>query len=112
MGFEGINPNNYNNFSVDTFGIGSSYSGSSRVKRSSEATDNLGSFSNVEGDVAEISLEATQGFLGLGNDSAGATTRAERVKSLKSLIDKGEYFNQVDSFSVAGDPGLIEAILG
>ena len=112
MGIEGINPNNYNNFSIDTFGVGSSYSGSSKVKRASEAVESSGSFSNVEGDVAEISEEATQGFLGLSSDSAGSIAREERVKSLKSLIDQGEYFNKVDSFSVAGDPGLIEAILG
>ena len=112
MGIEGINPNNYSNFSIDTFGVGSSYSGSSKVKRASEAVESSGSFSNVEGDVAEISEEATRGFLGLSNESAGSTARAERVKSLKSLIDKGEYFSKVDSFSVAGDPGLIEAVLG
>ncbi|MFZ4084312.1 MAG: hypothetical protein ACOYK1_02055 [Vampirovibrionia bacterium] len=112
MGIEGINPNNYNNFSIDTFGVGSSYSGSSKVKRASEAVESSGSFSNVEGDVAEISEEATQGFLGLSSDSTGSIAREERVKSLKSLIDQGEYFNKVDSFSVAGDPGLIEAVLG
>jgi anti-sigma28 factor (negative regulator of flagellin synthesis) len=110
MGIEGINPNNYSNFSIDTFGVGSSYSGSSKVKRASEAVESSGSFSNVEGDVAEISEEATHGFLGLSSDSAGSIAREERVKSLKSLIDKGEYSR--DSFTMAGDPGLIEAVLG
>ena len=111
MGIEGINPNSYSNFSIDTYSASRS-SSANRIERSTSKTESAGSFSKVEGDVADISFEAAQSFLSLGSDSVGSSARAERVQSLKSLIDSGEYFNRVDSFSVAGDPGLIEAILG
>lgn len=115
MGIEGINPNIFNSFSIDTSGI--DRASLSRKPSQIDSDDKAGgSFSKVEGDVAEISEEATQSFFSLNAansvSSSSSSARADKIKSLKSLIDNGQYFNQVDSFSVAGSPGLIEAVLG
>ncbi|MCH2227444.1 MAG: flagellar biosynthesis anti-sigma factor FlgM [Candidatus Caenarcaniphilales bacterium] len=72
-----------------------------------------GSYSNIGGDVDTAGLD----FTNIGDlvdldsvSSSGATAREERIKSLKAMISDGEY--NVNSYNLAGDPGLINSILG
>ena len=63
-----------------------------------------------ETDSAVIDFGGVSDLVSLASNSPGQTARKDRVESLKAMIANGEY--NVDAYSIAGDPSLIEAILG